>query len=614
MIRKNLLNIILVLSCTSYVNGQEIITGLTSNQFLKNTKTQSARSFTADTLELPFFDDFAGKSLFPDDRKWSDNQVFINNTYSDRQITTGIATFDALNSSGKLYETASDFVFKADLLTSQPINLNFQPSDSIWLSFYYQPGGLGDAPEENDTLTLQFYAPEENIWYSIWRAPGDTAADFKPAILKIDQSRFLKKGFRFRFINYASLSPNKDDPSMISNCDHWNIDYLVLDKNRNQGDTLFHDVAFRKPFRSLLINHESMPLTHFNKIYLQEMGATIPVSYRNNDTIVRNVTRNFMIWDVYRNTESISFSAGATNIDPLTSIDYNANLFYTFNTTNQDSALFKITSWLITDDFDPKENDTVVYYQKFSNYFAFDDGSAEAGYGINGLGSRNAMVACRFKSFTEDTLRAISICFNDSYMNSNQRNFGLMVWKDNNGLPGDILYSRDEVMVEPDDAINGFHTYFLPSGIAVKDIFYIGWKQRTETFLNAGFDLNTPHNGRLLYWMNGTWYNSQKSGSLMIRPIVGPPVKTPVNDVYYNRKNTVSFFPNPASDYITFDPDNLTDPGSYEVSIFDLQGRELIRVPLYDKVDISSLHPGLYIVTLKCKGQMRGYKRLIKSK
>ncbi len=171
----------------------------------------------------------------------------------------------------------------------------------------------------------------------------------------------------------------------------------------------------------------------------------------------------------------------------LPDVDYNANLFYTFSTANEDSALFRVTSWLITDDFDPKDNDTVIYYQKFSNYFAFDDGSAEGGYGINGLGSRNAMVAYRFRSFMEDTLRAISICFNDSYMNANQRAFDLMVWDDNNGIPGNVLYSREEVMVEQGDAINGFYTYFLPSGVMVNNIFYVGWKQRSETFPECRF-------------------------------------------------------------------------------------------------------------------------------
>ena len=154
---------------------------------------------------------------------------------------------------------------------------------------------------------------------------------FKPALSGLINNRFLKKGFQFRFINYASLSPNLSDPSMVGNCDIWNIDYVLLDKNRNAGDTVFADVAFTLPLRSLLKSHEAMPWKQFRQVYLQEMGSSIPIHYRNNDTITRNVTRNFEIWDVYKNTQAHSFSAGATNIDPFTNVDYNANLIYTFN-------------------------------------------------------------------------------------------------------------------------------------------------------------------------------------------------------------------------------------------------------------------------------------------
>ncbi len=51
---------------------------------------------------------------------------------------------------------------------------------------------------------------------------------------------------------------------------------------------------------------------------------------------------------------SHSFTAGATNIGPLTTVDYKANLVYTFNTTTTDSALFRITCSLKTDQFDPE--------------------------------------------------------------------------------------------------------------------------------------------------------------------------------------------------------------------------------------------------------------------
>ena len=614
MIRKCLLNIALFLLCLGYAESQEIVTGLQSNPLIKNARIKDAKSLAADTLGLPFFDDFSEYSILPDPEKWTDDFVFINNTYSSQQITTGIATFDALDNSGRLYETASSIEFEADHLTSQPIYLDLPPSQNIWLSFYYQPGGLGDAPEANDTLTLQMYAPVENKWYSVWRSVKSDYTGFKPVIIRIDQDRFLKRGFRFRFVNYASLSPNLSDPSMVGNCDQWHIDYVILDKNRNAGDTIFPDVAFRYPFRSLLKSHESMPMKQFKQIYLQEMGASIPIHYRNNDTIIRNVTRNFQIWNIYDNVESISFSAGATNIDPLTDVEYNANLFYTFGTTSEDSALFRVTSWLITDEFDPKDNDTVIYFQKFGNYFAFDDGSSEGGYGINGLGSRNAMVAYRFRSFMQDTLRAVSICFNDSYMNANIRAFDLMIWDDNNGIPGNVLYSREEVMVEQGDAINGFRTYFIPSGIMVKSVFYVGWKQRSETFLNAGFDINTPHGGKQLFWINGTWNTSQQAGSLMIRPVVGPPVATSVNDIPYNRRNLIHFRPNPATDFIMFDIQDIPDQDHYYISIIDLYGRELLKVPLIDRIDISRLHEGAYVIIISRNGRKYGYSRLIKTK
>jgi hypothetical protein len=615
MIKKSVLYIILFFSCLDLAKSQELVIGLQSNPFLKNGKEKFPETKNlADTLELPLFDDFSGSDIFPDSKKWDDDYVLINNTYTKDQITTGVATFDALDNTGRLYDNAYSIVFEADHLTSQPINLNYSATENIWISFYYQPGGLADIPEENDSLTLQLFAPVENKWYPVWKATGGAYSDFKAAIIKIDKSRFLKKGFRFRFINYASLSANlNNDPSMVSNCDQWNIDIILLDKNRNAGDTIFTDVAFRYPLRSLLKTHEAMPWKQFKQIYTQEMGMEIPIHYRNNDTIVRNVTRNFEIWDVYKNSLAKLFSAGATNIDPLTNVDFNANMVYTFSTDNDDSALFKVTSWLVTDT-DPKENDTLVYYQKFSNYFAFDDGSAEGGYGISGLGSRNAMVAYRFKSYMPDTLRAIRICFNDSYLNANLRAFDLKVWDDNNGVPGNVLYTHEGAIVEQAESINGFYTYFIRGKVAVNDIFYVGWKQRSETFLNVGFDLNTPNEGRQLFWINGTWTQSSASGSIMIRPVVGKSIITSINDIKYSNKTKLHFWPNPANDYITFDSQELPVSDLIYISVFDLQGRQLLNVPFSERIDISSLREGIYIVVANLNGKSIGYNRLVRIK
>jgi hypothetical protein len=616
MFKRAFLYSVLLYVSQGYISAQEVISGLQSNYSItsKSNLIKERRALTAtDTVSLPFFDDFSGYSIFPDKKKWIDNFVFINNTYSDRQITAGIATFDAIDSSGKMYSTANSSGFEADHLTSQPINLNYSPSDNVFLSFFYQAGGLADPPEANDSLTLQFLAPNENKWYSVWKAKGNLDQRFKPAIIRIDNNRYLQKGFQFRFINYASLSLNLSDPSIVGNCDIWNIDYVLLNRSRNSADTVFADVAFTLPLRSLLKSHEVMPWKQFKEVYLQEMGSSIPVHYRNNDVITRNITRNFEIWDVYRKAQAYTFSAGATDIGPLTTVDYNANLVYTFNTTNNDSALFRITASLKTDNFDPKGNDTLVFYQVFQNYFAFDDGSSEGGYGVNGLGSRNAMVAYKYFSYIQDTLRAIRICFNDSYLNSNKREFDLVVWDNNNGHPGNIIYSRDEMMVEQGNVINGFYNYTIPEGVVVKGTFYIGWRQRSESFLNVGYDINTLHGGKQFYWLNGEWSQSQMEGSIMIRPVVGAPLKiTSINDTFFKNKTLMNFWPNPAKDYINISAGDMQLAVSAYISIIDLNGHELIKVPYSERVDISTLHDGMYFVVIRMNGQPFAYNRLIK--
>jgi hypothetical protein len=609
--------IILFIFILSEVKAQEVVTGLQSNIQVRSAWEKSDKRkgiSVSDTLNLPFFDDFSKLTVYPDPTKWIDNNVFINNTYSNQQKSAGVATFDALDYTGRLYETASSYSFLADHLTSRPVNLNYTAADNIYFSFMYQPGGLADEPELKDSLTLQFYAPAESKWYSVWKVFGKPVHPFKSVIIPVDNPRFLKKGFQFRFINYASLSSGSGDPAMISNCDQWNIDYIFLGKNRNASDTIPADVAFTLPVRSSLKTQEAMPWKQFRQVFLSEMGPFIEIHYQNNDQIIRNVTRNFEIKDVYKNTVVHTFTAGATNIDSAEKVDYNASLLYTFDSDNPDSALFRVKSYMITDIFDRKQNDTIIYYQKFGNYFAFDDGTAESGYGVNGNGSRNAMVAYRFKSFTPDTLRAIQICFNDSYQNANLRAFDLMVWSENNGIPGDTLYTQPDMTVTQGAGINGFYTYILNDPHFVDGIFYIGWRQRTETFLNAGFDINTLHDGRQFYYLNGVWNQSQAQGSLMIRPVVGAPVNTTsVRNVFQGNK-TLKLWPNPAKDYLNIDAGDLLLTGTPVFIIFDLQGREVLKSSFSEQLEISSLPQGIYFIVLNINGKQLRSGRFIKTR
>jgi hypothetical protein len=257
----------------------------------------------------------------------------------------------------------------------------------------------------------------------------------------------------------------------------------------------------------------------------------------------------------------------------------------------------------------------LIYYQVFKNYFAFDDGSSEGGYGINGLGSRNAMVAYKFESFIEDTLRAVNICFNDSYLEANKREFDLVVWDNNNGVPGDILYTKQGVMVEQANSINGFYTYTIPEGVPVNGTFYVGWRQLSESFLNVGYDVNTPNAGKQLYWLNGDWSLSQVPGSIMIRPVVGSPLTiTAIDDTHYNNKKSLNIWPNPAKDYINIDPGEFQLSGLSYISFNDLSGRELMKVPFSERIDITSLHDGMYILVISINNMPVSYNRIIKTR
>lgn len=599
------------------INGfsQEVVTGLQKN--IQIYDRQSSRDMTKslaepDTIGLPFFEDFIPLDIWPSGMRWTDNDVYINNTYPVNPVSQGVATFDAIDNNGLLYDEAGSFSFEADHLTSAPIDLELDASDNVYLSFFYQPQGIADAPEQRDSLVLQFYSATNEQWQHIWKAEGRELHNFKPVIIKIDDPDYLYKGFRFRFVNYASISTTVADPAMAGNSDHWNIDYVYLNNNRSADDTIPADVAFTSPMRSVLNTYESMPWSQFRNVFLSEMGSYININYRNNDGTTRNVTRNFEILDMYEDEVVHDFSAGATNIEPWQWISYNANLIYTFNSAQSDSALFRIKSILITDEFDRKLNDTIEYQQVFSDFFAYDDGSAESGYGINGAGASNARVSVRFRSFEPDTLRAVRMAFNDSYQSSNRRYFNIAIWDDDKGMPGELLYEQEE-MIDPGQTINGFIEYILNDPTAIDDWFHIGWIQQSETFLNVSLDLNTPPEGRRYYYINGIWNESEAQGSLMIRPVIGKAIiPSGIDEPGIMETGNIRIWPNPVKNILNIDMSSYDTVREPEITIYSSDGRKIMTTERTDRIDVTTLPQGIYIIVIKAGSHILGYNKFIR--
>jgi len=606
--------------------GQEIITDLSLNPVIKNMVINPKKQKTS-ICTLPFIDDFSINSVFPNDSLWSNTFVFINTSYSKYPTTIGVATFDAINDTGALYEDANIYGFIADSLTSQPIQLDTIPgispsaikiSDSVYFSFYYQPQGVGNAPEKNDSLVLEFYSPKTQKWYHIWSDTGSTVQKFydrynvwfKQVMIPItDSSIYFHKGFRFRFYNYASLSGNT--ASMAGNADQWNIDYVYLDKGRNKADSLYKDIAFVEPAGSVLKNYTSMPWSQFKINATTEMKDTLHMTITNLDTIIYNSAYKYSVIQENGSWTS-NYDGGSYNIYPYKNAGYQTyvkhaspDINFTFPLITSDSARFLIKHTIkegILGDAN-RNNDTTVFYQNFYNYYAYDDGVPENGYGIT---PQKAMLAYRFTLNHPDTLRAVQFYFNQTLNNTSQQSFNLTVWNHLNGFPDSVIYQQKGIKPVYEDSLNQYHTYRIQdTTLIVSGPFYVGWEQTTDDFLNVGFDKNNDVHEHIFYNTadgNG-WKNSILQGALMIRPLLGK--KLPEFASIPEHKSFLKpllIYPNPSNGsliHISLPDKTLTHLSDLRISVYDMLGNKIHETPYQESICFPELHSGIYLIFVK---------------
>ena len=551
-------------------------------------------------LSLPVFDDFSTSEGSPDQAIWEDHYAFVNNSFALGPVTNGVATLDALDADGSIYAHAvlDPNTFIADYLTSQPIVLEYPASDSIYLSFLYQASGRCDPPEEQDSLMVDFFAPDSSRWVNVWSIPGgDSLLPFTHVMIPVTDPLFLKDGFRFRFRNRASLSRNNDYADMRSNVDYWHVDYVRLDRNRFRADTVLRDVAFNTPLNSILKDLTSLPWSHFEAAYNTVLDQYAFARYRNNDTISRNVTRSLTVSEPYYNETYTPVDPTSQDIPALQDTVVEFGYLYPLDISRGDSALLRLKAALRTDEFDPKMNDTVVHDQHFKDYYSYDDGTPEAGYGLRGGGTRDGLVALKYHSYEADELGGVYMQFNHVYDSLNLGYyFKLMVWNEVEGRPGSVIW-EDEVDHTPAYATSypAFIKYEFTRPVPVNGTFFVGWRQYNQYLLNIGLDLNNRPSSVMYYNFQGQWESSEAPGVIMMRPFLyhEPTSSHQVMD----ETPTLLIYPNPASDriHIKWPP----SPGFEErkLEIFDASGRLLVSsIEITEHYDISSLPPGIYYI------------------
>lgn len=545
------------------------------------------------SLKLPFRDDFSQNYIYPDGKKWIDQHAFVNSTYPVDPPTYGVATLDGLNKNGLPYNQFNPTAYGiADYLTSFPIDLS-NVTDSVYLSFYYQPQGLGNNPESKDSLVLQFYHPVDSIWKSVWHAEGTTLHPFKRVMIYVDTT-YYKDKFQFRFYNYATLS---------GNVDHWHIDYVYLNDKRTFDDTLMYDVAFVKPMQWLTKDYTSIPWKHYQTDPSGWTRPDIVVSIKNHSTTSQNIFYKLRIDDENGTQVGIYPSApGVFNIiNAQQSLDLTlpvGNAPFSFNyPANSNCHTFFVNRayyYLGSGPDTVIPNDSIKHYQHFGNYYAWDDGTAEAAYGVQGVGAKAAV---EFNNIIGDTLTGIDIYFNPVVNNVTQLSFKIKVWSSLS--PENLLY-EDTLVFYPQytQPVNTFFRYklsvpqWLPAGK-----FFIGWENITANVLNIGFDRNINRSDKLFFNIGNGWQNTSFQGSLMLRPVFGL-----CNDLFIHVNNddpesNFTIYPNPAVDFVNIQSVNAIQ----FLYVYDVSGRMLYysRTNGNDLLlNVSDWPQGIYIMKI----------------
>ena len=564
---------------------QELINDLKTNPYTYDIKKNVEKN---SILSIPFIDDFSYDFSNVNNDLWEISSVFVNRSYPINPPTIGVATFDGLNQFGRPYSINSTIDGNADTLLSKAIDLS--AINTAYFLFYYQPQGIGDMPQIEDSIILEFLDNNLN-WNIIWKKEGTSSFDFKKKVFLINSSDYLHNNFRFRFRNKATLS---------GNFDHWNLDYIKLDEFNTSLDTSsLNDISFVYNISSYLRRYSQMPWSHFVNYENNELKDSINVFLRNNRSSI-NVGYQY---DVYNKGSLVGHYPTLGNVRNETVLDYDSigNFLFSsppvsvsssfFNSNEVDSVTFYIKHIISTSTSDLKNNDTLRTFQRFYSTFSYDDGSAESAYGINVNGAK---IAYQFKLNHPDTLRAVQMFFPEMLDSVSNLFFELTIWDDFQGKPGNILYSQD---VNPFHTENGsFHTYELNSPLGLSGTFYVGWKQTTDDVLNLGLDKNIISNNYMFYNSGSGWNNSQFQGSWMIRPIVSTKEILLSNN---QNRELVKIYPNPCSSKFT-----LSGIDNGILNIYSLQGKLIKNITIDSEsqfIFIDDLVPSVYILHLSCE-------------
>lgn len=612
-----LLNILFAAFAITALSQEELLP-LQIDSDLSNFYQKNPISFKSQKLNeamfLPFIDNFNQESYRPDSNLWLGDNVFVNKKFQLLPPDLGVATFDAMNGEGRIHINASQFAFPADTLTSQPIRLDsimdptLRPllvSDSIYFSFYYQPQGKANAPEELDKLNLEFYSPTLNQWFNIWDSEGMKLDSFllhndsqfmqQVFIPVLDSARYFHSGFQFRFHNYASLA-SSSQPDWQSNCDQWNIDLVRLDRDRTITDSSYRKIVFVNEPPVMIKRYQSMPYRQYRNDPTNSMEDNLYSVYiRNLDKENYVGVYSYKIFN--QSTQDSLYDGGSLVVYPNSTDGYVKDPIWH---TPQVISYFSIypdvqktynVMHVVNDIGLTGIGDTAYRQQIFSNYYAYDDGTPEAGYGMS---DNNSKAVVQFQLNTKDTLTRVQMYFNPTLTSANENYFYLLVYK--NIEPEELIYKK-RFKVEFTDGYYKYHTFDLDTNLVLANEFYVGFEQITDENLNIGYDYSNDSKEYMFYNIGLSWMPSIYSGSLMLRPEFGVNELTGMETIKPVQES-FSFYPNPMrGSYLNLEYSSA-DYSRARIEIYNINGQLICKQRFDKEIDVSYLIKGIYLIRL----------------
>lgn len=555
----------------------------------------------------------------PDNIFWLDNFAWWNTTNPINPLSIGVATLDGLNNFGLPYNNAVTNAYgAADVLTSKPIDLSLLgTNDDVYLSFFYQSGGLGDLPDPEDSLVVEIMG-NDGVWTRKWATEGRVTNGFEQAYIKIMETSFdsliyANTNFQFRFKNYASLSGNND---------HWHLDYVRLDKDRNPNtlDSVIRDVAMLYDFPDYLQTYSMLPWDQM-QAGADQFVDTIMIPIRDNGQVEGlqagafpldiNIDNSFSADIIYTETGSVFNPQLGQEIKNHEALPFTN---FALPALATDSVLFNAQMYVAPINRNSKlENDTIKSSILFHNVMAYDDGSAERAYGVSGGGNEVKRFAYEFNVAVQDTLAAIQIHFSNIDVNVESLVFSLYAWDsleigvseiEQKHILGSIENRKPDYINEK----NGFATFVFDTPIIVTDKFYVGWAQIDNRNLQIGYDLNSTKGREKMFVFAGNAWNEsiiQTEGSPMLRAVLVGNFPIPTTAIQnISKLQYIKVYPNPTYSILNIEiPESLR---SFELSVMDYTGKQ-VYLGNEKQIDVSSFSKGVYLLSVIDKNSSRRF-------